>query len=85
MVINQFITKNDSDDPDKKHLVIMREDGKYTPDDFVFISQFIDTDDEEEAVEVDDDDSIDINELMGGNNSDSSNDDDDFLKALGLA
>jgi len=81
MVINQFITKNDSDDPDKKHLVIMREDGKYTPDDFVFISQFVDTDDEEESVEVDDDDEIDINELMG----DSSNDDeDDLLKALGL-
>lgn len=81
MVINQFITKNDSEDPDKKHLVIMREDGKYTPDDFVFISQFIDADDEEEAVEVDDDEEIDINELMG----DSSNDDDDFMKALGLA
>ena len=84
MVIKQFITKNDSEDADKKHLVIMREDGKYTPDDFVFISQFIDTDDEEEAVEVDDDDEIDINELMGGNDSDSS-DDDDFMKALGLA
>lgn len=82
MVIKQFITKNDSEDAEKKHLVIMREDGKYTPDDFVFISQFVDTDDDDE--EIVDDDSIDINELMG--DSDSNDDDaDDFMKALGLA
>lgn len=83
LVIKQFITKNDSDDAEKKHLVIMREDGKYTPDDLVFISQFVDTDDEDEVEEIADDDSIDINELMGGNDSDD--DADDFMKALGLA
>lgn len=83
MVITQFITKNDSNDAEKKHLVIMREDGKYTADDFVFISQFVDTDDDDEVEEVADDDSIDINELMGG--SDSDDDTDDFMKALGLA
>ena len=83
LVIKEFITKNDSDDAEKKHLVIMREDGKYTPDDLVFISQFVDTDDDDEVEEVADDDSIDINELMGGNNSDD--DADDFMKALGLA
>ena len=83
MVIKQFITKNDSDDAEKKHLVIMREDGKYTPDDFVFISQFVDVDDDEVDDETEDDDSIDINELMG--DSDSDDDADDFMKALGLA
>ena len=75
MVIKQFITKNDSDDTEKKQLVIMRDEDKYTSDDLVFISQFIDTDDddEEEVEEVDTD-------------TDNTNDEDedDFLKALGL-
>lgn len=76
MVIKQFITKNDSDDAEKKQLVIMRDEDKYTVDDLVFISQFIDTDDddeEEEVVEVDTD-----------TNNANDDDDDDFLKALGL-
>jgi hypothetical protein len=78
MVINQFITKNVSEDPEKKQLVIMKDEDKYTVDDLVFISQFVDDDDEdeydEEETEVetndetDDDENPDwLTELMNGN------------------
>lgn len=52
MVIKQFITRNDSNDSDKPHLVIMKDEDKYTVDDLVFISQFIDSDDTDEPEEV---------------------------------
>ena len=53
MVITQFITKNTSEDPEKKQLVIMKDEDKYTVDDLVFLSQLIDNeDDDEEEVEV---------------------------------
>jgi hypothetical protein len=57
MVIKQFITRNDSEDFETKHLVIMKDEDKYTVDDLVFISQFIDddTDEDEEVEEVDTD------------------------------
>ena len=50
MVIKQFITKNTSNDPEKKQLVISKDEDKYTVDDLVFISQFIDNEEEEEVV-----------------------------------
>ena len=54
MVIKQFITKNTSEDPEKKQLVIMKDEDKYTVDDLVFLSQLIDNEDtDEEEVEVD--------------------------------
>lgn len=52
MVIKQFITRNDSDNAETKHLVIMKDEDKYTVDDLVFISQFIDDDDTDEPEEV---------------------------------
>jgi hypothetical protein len=80
MVINQFITKNVSEDPEKKQLVIMKDEDKYTVDDLVFISQFVDDDDEDEydeeetevetndETESDDDKNPDwLAELMNGN------------------
>ena len=52
MVIKQFITRNDSEDSDKPHLVIMKDEDKYTVDDLVFISQLLDGDDTNEVEEV---------------------------------
>ena len=76
MVIKQFLTRNDSDDAETKHLVIMKDEDKYTTNDMVFISQFVDNDEEEEteeetAVGVDTDNETDeesedwLRELMG--------------------
>lgn len=76
MVIKQFITKNDSNDTEKKQLVIMRDEDKYTSEDLVFLSQLIDLDDEdeEEVLEIDTD----------TNGTNEEEDDDDFLAMLGL-
>ena len=73
MVIKQFITKNDSEDSDKKHLVIMRDEDKYTVDDFVFISQFIDADEDEEE---------ELTPPFDTSDNASGDDDDEWLKAL---
>lgn len=72
MVIKQFITRNDSNDSDKPHLVIMKDEDKYTPDDLVFISQFIDDDDTDEAEEVEE---VDTDEI-------EADEDEDWLSAL---
>ena len=73
MVIKQFITRNEGDAENKK-LVIMRDEDKYTADDFVFVSQFIDTDD--------DDDEDDEANTVGETEPDSNDDDEDWLKDL---
>lgn len=73
MVIKQFITRNDSEDTENKHLVIMKDEDKYTPDDLVFISQFIDNDDDEDEVE-------DIEEIE--TEEAETVEDEDWLKAL---
>lgn len=72
MVIKQFITKNISEDPEKKQLVIMKDEDKYTIDDLVFISQFIDNDSDEEEV-TNDASSVDNNEEES---------DEDWLESL---
>ena len=76
MVIKEIITKNDSDDPENKHLVFMRDEDKYTEDDLVFISQFIDTDEDEDVDEVDEVEKVDTD------NESESDDGDDWLSAL---
>ena len=76
MVIKEIITKNDSDDPENKHLVVMRDEDKYTPDDLVFISQFIDTD-EDEA-----DDESEYEESVIDTESNDNESDDDWISAL---
>ena len=73
MVIKQFITRNEGDAENKK-LVIMRDEDKYTADDFVFVSQFIDTDDDDEE----DDEA----NTVGETETDSNDDDEDWLKDL---
>lgn len=73
MVIKQFITRNDSEDAENKHIVIMKDEDKYTPDDLVFISQFIDNDDEED--EIEDVEEIETEEA-------ETAEDEDWLKAL---
>lgn len=52
MVIKQFITRNDSEDAETKHLVIMKDEDKYTVNDLVFISQFVDNDEDDDEEEV---------------------------------
>ena len=73
MVIKQFITRNDSDDAEKKRLVIMRSEDKYSIDDLVFVSQFLVEDDDEDdntpPFDVDDD-------------KDDGDDSEDWLKEL---
>lgn len=76
MVIKEIITKNDSDDPENKHLVVMRDEDKYTPDDLVFISQFIDTDEDEV------DDESEYEESVIDTESNDNESDDDWLSAL---
>lgn len=76
MVIKEIITKNDSDDPENKHLVFMRDEDKYTEDDLVFISQFIDTDEDE----VDDESEYD--ELKTDTENNDNESDDDWIKSL---
>lgn len=75
MVIKQFITRNDSDDAEKKKLVIMRSEDKYTMDDLIFVSHFLVADDDEEddttpPFDIGDNDDDDgesdwLNELLG--------------------
>ena len=48
MVIKQFITRNDSDDAEKKKLVIMKNEDRYSIEDLIFVSQFLVEDDDEE-------------------------------------
>ena len=72
MVIKQFITRNDSDDAETKHLVIMKDEDKYTVDDLVFISQLIDSDDTDEPEEVEE---VETDEV-------EADEDDDWLNAL---
>lgn len=71
MVIKQFITRNDSEDAETKHLVIMKDEDKYTADDLVFISQFVDIDDTDEPEEVEE---VDTDEVEA--------DEDDWLSTL---
>ncbi len=73
MVIKQFLTKNTSDDPEKKRLVILKDEDKYTTEDLVFISQFIDNDEEEDSEEVD---------ISADLDSDTDSGDEDWLKEL---
>jgi hypothetical protein len=73
MVIKQFITKNTSEDPEKKQLVISKDEDKYTVDDLVFVSQFIDSEDEEEEV---------INDTPSVDNDESEESNEDWLKEL---
>lgn len=72
MVIKQFITRNDGDSENKK-LVIMKDEDKYTMDDFVFISQFIDADDDEDEEET-----ISVADV----DTDDTEDEDEWLKEL---
>ena len=72
MVIKQFITRNDSDDTETKHLVIMKDEDKYTLNDLVFISQLIDDDDTDESEEVEE---VDTDEV-------ESDEDEDWIKVL---
>lgn len=74
MVIKSFITTNDSDDTEKKHIVIKKDDGKYTVDDLVFVSQFIDNEDDN------DDDEIEDNNFS--NNVSDDDTDEDWLREL---
>lgn len=74
MVIKQFITRNDSDNAETKHLVIMKDEDKYTVDDLVFISQFIDDDDTDEAEEVE--------EVATDTDNVEADEDEDWLSAL---
>ena len=75
MVIKQFITRNDSEDAETKHLVIMQDEDKYTVDDLVFISQLIDEDETDEA---------DTDEEVVETDTDEveADDDDEWMKAL---
>ena len=75
MVIKQFITRNDSDDAEKKRLVIMKDEDKYCMDDLVFVSQFLVEDDDEEE---DNTPPFDIDD----NNDDSDGGDDSWLSEL---
>lgn len=77
MVIKQFITRNDSDDAEKKKLVIMRDEDKYTMDDLVFISQFLDNDDDEDEEEDNNEPPFDTDA-----DNDSADGDEDWLKEL---
>ena len=72
MVIKQFITRNDGDSENKK-LVIMKDEDKYTMDDFVFVSQFIDADDDEDEEET-----ISVADV----DTDDTEDEDEWLKEL---
>ena len=67
MVIKQFITRNDSEDAETKHLVIMKDEDKYTADDLVFISQFVDIDDTDEPEEVEE---VDTDEVEADEDAD---------------
>lgn len=72
MVIKQFITRNDGDDENKK-VIIVKDEDKYTMDDLVFVSQFIDTDD-------DDEEEVDVNTISETDTD--SDEDEDWLKEL---
>ena len=72
MVIKQLITRNDGDSENKK-LIIMKDEDKYTMDDFVFISQFIDADDDEDEEET-----ISVADV----DTDDTEDEDEWLKEL---
>ena len=74
MVIKQFITRNDSDDAEKKKLVIMRSEDKYSIEDLIFVSQFLVEDDNEEE---DNTPPFDVDD-----NDDSDGNDEDWLKEL---
>lgn len=76
MVIKEIITKNDSDDPENKHLVVMRDEDKYTEDDLVFISQFLDAEEDEYVDKIEDVEEIDTDDES------ESDDGDDWLSAL---
>jgi hypothetical protein len=73
MVIKQFITKNTSEDPEKKQLVISKDEDKYCVEDLVFVSQFIDNEDEEEEEVANDTPSVD---------NDEGEESEDWLKEL---